>query len=634
MPVRKDVGSRKGTPFYHLVEARHLHHPPLTSSSISSQAHDPSILCSPFSSINSHSNANCCCGLKNCNETPSSSSHNLLSGSDDALDNVPASSTPDLIHSSDATCASTSPDVSLAQRIFASRLHALLQVIEDQQYKEESDFSPQKISGDEGEWIRVSQGGAEVASAGANVSRLSRKTDSNDSSDEVSNTSSTSTLGVWAPSPLDLPTESLERYSESSLTHHNKRKHDESHELSGGAQSGSSPVVLHKNVACKKAKLSKFGERTSSSFSYQAGETASCRKLKSLTSASSSSSLGVDSEHINSTRCFSHPIIHPPTEPIPVLTSRREVAESRIEALLKRERYYRAQDGLPLGLFDSAEITSNNNEELFGIEADFRRQVVQWIFDVLPPTYFRPEDLYRHLKCSEETRFHAMYLFSRYVFRVRESRGGRCYKETRSLRRARRELMWDVAFCSLAISTKFYHDFLYPLYPIYSHDFLTISPQLTSSFHFEHTQRNILEAFDYEIFGITPHAFFEELWAALPRLQDMLDYGRPRDIIRNEMWARLQRASLELDMMRFPISLLTAAALAEGIILALVDEYQQTDQSGTSSPTLSHANVSSDDLDLEKAYKDVIPICSDVATVLGVSMADLRACRRWMSSFN
>jgi hypothetical protein len=73
-------------------------------------------------------------------------------------------------------------------------------------------------------------------------------------------------------------------------------------------------------------------------------------------------------------------------------------------------------------------------------------------------------------------------------------------------------------------------------------------------------------------------------------------------------------------MLRFPISLLTAAALVEGVILALVDEYQQTDQSGTSSPALSSSNVSSDDLDLEKACKDVVPICSDVVAVLGVSM--------------
>ena len=78
----------------------------------------------------------------------------------------------------------------------------------------------------------------------------------------------------------------------------------------------------------------------------------------------------------------------------------------------------------------------------------------------------------------------------------------------------------------------------------------------------------------------------------------------------------------ELDMMRFPVSLLTAAALIEGIILALVDEYQQGDSSAISSPSTSNTD-SQDDIDLEKAYQEVIPICSDVAIVLGMPLVCL-----------
>ena len=50
--------------------------------------------------------------------------------------------------------------------------------------------------------------------------------------------------------------------------------------------------------------------------------------------------------------------------------------------------------------------------------------------------------------------------------------------------------------------------------------------------------------FEYEIWGVSPYALFEELWAALPSLQKILDFGRPRNIVLNEMWANLQRASL------------------------------------------------------------------------------------------
>lgn len=54
----------------------------------------------------------------------------------------------------------------------------------------------------------------------------------------------------------------------------------------------------------------------------------------------------------------------------------------------------------------------------------------------------------------------------------------------------------------------------------------------------------MLDSFDYEILGVTPHAYFEELWDALPSLQEILKLRRSRRIVRNEMWERLQLAAL------------------------------------------------------------------------------------------
>lgn len=76
---------------------------------------------------------------------------------------------------------------------------------------------------------------------------------------------------------------------------------------------------------------------------------------------------------------------------------------------------------------------------------------------------------------------------------------------------------------------------------------------------------------------------------------------------------------IELDMMRFPISFLTAAALVEGIIVALLDEYQQDNKTATSSRS-SSTNTSLDDVDLEKVNRDVVPICGDVTKLLGMTM--------------
>ena len=82
----------------------------------------------------------------------------------------------------------------------------------------------------------------------------------------------------------------------------------------------------------------------------------------------------------------------------------------------------------------------------------------------------------------------------------------------------------------------------------------------------------------------------------------------------------VQMGNPELDVMRFPVSLLTAAALVEGIVLALVDEYQQRDESAINSPSTSNADLSPDDVDIEKAYEEVIPICCDIAMILDVSI--------------
>lgn len=77
---------------------------------------------------------------------------------------------------------------------------------------------------------------------------------------------------------------------------------------------------------------------------------------------------------------------------------------------------------------------------------------------------------------------------------------------------------------------------------------------------------------------------------------------------------------LDKDIMLFPISFLTAAALVEGIVLALVDEYQHDDKYAISTSNSSDGSTSSDEIDFERAYRDVIPICTDVVKVLGMSM--------------
>ena len=232
----------------------------------------------------------------------------------------------------------------------------------------------------------MSQGDREPEHAVLHVSGVTRiETKYCNSSNENSRKSSSNTLGVRALSPGHIYPASDERtYCESLLpTHYNKRKYNNLHELDVNDLSGQSSLedldTLERQATNKKPKYSETGASTSSSFGNQANGTALSTKLKSVTSASSSS-VSCASECIRLPGPFPHPIIHPPTELPQEVASQRDVAERRIEAILKRERSYRVQDGLPSSSLDSATVAYGN--DMFGMEADFRREVVQWIFNV------------------------------------------------------------------------------------------------------------------------------------------------------------------------------------------------------------------------------------------------------------
>ncbi|TDL18217.1 hypothetical protein BD410DRAFT_843054 [Rickenella mellea] len=363
-------------------------------------------------------------------------------------------------------------------------------------------------------------------------------------------------------------------------------------------------------------KKSKTSLKAQTSFNYQTTEPASARRAKSLNSSVHSSfespSSLVTTVPVTPIRrpgfhlILDLPIIAPPCYafiPRPPL-SVEDIAEERIKVLLGREAAQRREDGFGTGYLQVQAPT-------YGIESAFRARVVKWLLTVVPPKKLRLHELRAHLLNCQETRFHAVTLFSRYFLMVGDGMPLPNKRETPLMRLGRERITWDVAVSCLAIAVKFHHDFLHPLSPIYEYDFLAMAPHPMSHDDFEISQKDVLEALKYEIRGTTPEPYIQELWACLPTMRHLLNFED------------------EIDMLRFPVSVLTAVSIVEGAIEALITKYELDMER-------KHLEVTPDDeiRHTNTAHRAVQPIIADFKDVLHITQDELRSCRHWMCSLS
>lgn len=101
-------------------------------------------------------------------------------------------------------------------------------------------------------------------------------------------------------------------------------------------------------------------------------------------------------------------------------------------------------------------------------------------------------NLYEQLQTSCETRFHACWMFLRYFYLTMTpdtnlglrfsscspSRSASLNSQTSTCteHEGRDLLVWDIAVACLSLSVKLHRDFLDPLLPVYSHEYLAVSP--------------------------------------------------------------------------------------------------------------------------------------------------------------
>ncbi|KAJ3788106.1 hypothetical protein GGU10DRAFT_347011 [Lentinula aff. detonsa] len=297
----------------------------------------------------------------------------------------------------------------------------------------------------------------------------------------------------------------------------------------------------------------------------------------------------------------------------------------------------------------------------------------------------RLTDLTEQLLSSPETRFHAAYLFRRFFHLVfgaaqesdvkeKESNHSETVLETFSRKftwdlEGSELVTWDVAVGCLALSVKMHRDFLPPLYPIFSSDYEELAPHDMGYGDLEAAQRDIFFALSYNL-GSTPQAILDDLWIALPSLRELLNSDEGWGLVLQETWLILFETVSEPEIMDFSLSLLTAAAVIEGLVSALVRHYQIRDpwfehfrrkrllvvnklkaeaRSSTSdieaadnTNIMQHVRVTygGDEIALRKAKERVRRakieskgVILDIQAALGIADAHLEACRKWIAPF-
>ncbi|KAH0835447.1 hypothetical protein J3R83DRAFT_9080 [Lanmaoa asiatica] len=231
----------------------------------------------------------------------------------------------------------------------------------------------------------------------------------------------------------------------------------------------------------------------------------------------------------------------------------------------------------------------------FGIGNDFRKEITEWILKKLPKEPGPCEkpsrderrlgtDLYDQLTNSFQTRFHAAQLFHRYFLHPEKVQfwGEGCKHE-----RLERESwgshdgfdwergVWDLAVACMALSVKLHRDCLPPLGPVYAAEFLDMAPYSMTHKTFELAQRDVMYTLQFLLGSCTPQDVLDELWNALPTLRKAT--APMRDgwaVVQCVTWDKLFESLLEPDMLQYPVTLLTAAALVEGLMFALARQYR------------------------------------------------------------
>ncbi|KAF9511172.1 hypothetical protein BS47DRAFT_1347048 [Hydnum rufescens UP504] len=89
-----------------------------------------------------------------------------------------------------------------------------------------------------------------------------------------------------------------------------------------------------------------------------------------------------------------------------------------------------------------------------------------------------------------------------------------------------------------------YHDFTDPLHPIRSATFRSLARYSVSHEDFEIVQRHVFRSLDYEIYNTTPHAYFQEIFDALPSVRSLIRFSDSWAQVMDLAWNMMHSAML------------------------------------------------------------------------------------------
>ncbi|KAG9312418.1 hypothetical protein JVU11DRAFT_6799 [Chiua virens] len=284
----------------------------------------------------------------------------------------------------------------------------------------------------------------------------------------------------------------------------------------------------------------------------------------------------------------------------------------------------------------------------FGIENDLRKEVIEWILKKLPrkPKCFEEpsrdrrqlgSNLYDQLTNSPQTRFHATQLFLRYLRVPEKAEFWRDLCKNDCLEGEKG--IWDLAVACIALGIKLHRDCLPPLLPVFSAEFLELAPHSMTHVGLECAQRDIMYTLQCLLGSCTPQDVLDELWNALPTMRKATtSIPNGWTVVQRVVWDKLFESLLEPDTLQYPVTLLTAAALVDGLVFALTRHFRMEGEDNDTLPTRAVSKIIPDDVEATswqiccfEAKQLVENVILDIRDVLELSEVELNECRTWLS---